>query len=240
MAKSIAITQPNFVPWIGCFEMIDRVDTFVFLDDVQYPRKEWVNRNRIRSPKAKGWDWITVPVSRGGDLAQLICETKIAENPRWAEPMMETLARSYDGSPYFIELAPGLSSLLSSNYPSIADLNIAVISWGCELMGIETTLLRASELPEPGIKDEKLIRIIRRLDGDFYLANNGSAAYIRPELFREAGIGFEFQNFSHPPYAGFDPTNTPPLSFLDILFREGPFESLKVLRSGRPVKSFAL
>lgn len=112
MKKPIAITQPNFAPWIGCFEMIDRVRTFVFLDDVQYARKEWVNRNRIRSAKAQGWDWISVPVKRGGDLAQKICETAVSDHPGWADRMVKEITASYRDAPFFSRFAPEFLSLI--------------------------------------------------------------------------------------------------------------------------------
>ena len=56
----VAIRQPQYLPWIGYFDKLDRADVFVLLDNVQYKKNEWQNRNRIRT--SPGWQWSIVPV----------------------------------------------------------------------------------------------------------------------------------------------------------------------------------
>ena len=58
----VVVLQPSYLPWIGYFEQMARADQFVYLDDVQYTRRDWRNRNKIRTNE--GWAWLTVPVQQ--------------------------------------------------------------------------------------------------------------------------------------------------------------------------------
>ena len=81
--KQIVILQPSYLPWLGYFDQMVRADTFVFLDDVQFTRRDWRNRNKIRT--REGWTWLTVPVIQKGNFNQTLLETKIDHSSRWQE-----------------------------------------------------------------------------------------------------------------------------------------------------------
>src|SRR5437868_3785271 len=90
--KSIAIVQSNYIPWKGYFDMIRAVDEFILYDDVQYTRRDWRNRNRIKTPQ--GLQWLTIPVDVKGKYSQPICETRVAD-PRWAERHWKSIVHNY-------------------------------------------------------------------------------------------------------------------------------------------------
>ncbi len=237
-SKIVAITQPNFAPWLGYFEMIDRSDIFVYLDDVQFPtnRKDWVQRNRIKSKNKQGWEWITVSIKHNGKPDKNICQTLIAGKDIWYRSMTDKLRSNYAQYPYFYEYSEQLFHILDKNIKTIDELNIYIIEWALNIFGIQTETIRSSQLSASGKKDNKLLTIMKELGGDFYLANNGSKPYINPQLFLSSGIGFSFQNYTVPQYKGYDSHVLPAMSFMDLLFAEGPDRSLDVIRQGTPIE----
>src|ERR1041384_7029573 len=98
MQKMVAIVQSNYIPWKGYFDMIRGVDEFVLYDDVQYTRRDWRNRNRIKT--AQGTQWLTIPVEVKGKYLQAIKETKISD-PSWGRTHWRTLCHSYNRAPHF-------------------------------------------------------------------------------------------------------------------------------------------
>ena len=80
-AKKVAILQSNYIPWKGYFDMIASVDEFILYDDMQYTRRDWRNRNQIKT--AQGLKWLTIPVCVKGKYYQKIRDTEIAKS-NWA------------------------------------------------------------------------------------------------------------------------------------------------------------
>lgn len=94
--KKVAIVQSNYIPWKGYFDMIAAVDEFILYDDMQYTRRDWRNRNQIKTPQ--GVQWLTVPVQVKGKYHQKIRDTEI-DGSDWA------LAQNYRRAPHFEEVA---------------------------------------------------------------------------------------------------------------------------------------
>lgn len=99
--RKIAILQPNYIPWKGVFDLINQVDAFVFYDDVQYTKKDWRSRNKIKSPN--GEHWITVPIATKGKREQLIFEAEIDNTQIWQSKHYKSIWSSYNKAPYFEE-----------------------------------------------------------------------------------------------------------------------------------------
>ena len=85
--RTLAVMQPTFLPWVGYFALMDRVDRFVFLDDVQFDKRSWQQRNRIKT--ANGPLWLTVPVLTKGRRDQTIAEVQIQPDARFAETALK-------------------------------------------------------------------------------------------------------------------------------------------------------
>lgn len=233
--RVVAICQPHFIPWTGYFEMAARADVFVMLDDVAYSKNGWVNRNRLRSPHPRGWQWATVPVQHdaGGGL---IHDIRIAQAGRWRSKLLASLQQLYGRTPHFAAYFPALERVIGAEGDNLTVLNMDLLEVLCGQLGIAARLVRSSQFAVSGSKDDKLVGLCRRLGATLYLANNGSAPYIQPGKFLDQGIGFVFQDYDHPVYGqgDADAAFVSHLSVVDCLFWHGP-AARDIVLSGRPV-----
>ncbi len=218
--RRIGIIQPNYIPWRGYFDFIHEVDTFVYLDDVQYTVRDWRNRNRV---KLKSGDsvWLTVPVL--GGRSQLINEVRIDHRNNWAGKQLALLQQNYGKTPFFKDYASGLEDVLQSGLEFLVDLDIELTRRISDWLGITTEFVRASELGCEGVKDERLIQIVGKLGGDTYLSGPAAKAYLQPQLWAEANLSLEFKDYSgYPEYRQISEPFEPSVSVLDLLFMTGP------------------
>ena len=91
--KRAAIMQPTFLPWCGYFALMASVDLFVFLDDVQFDKRSWQQRNRIKTPQ--GVIWLTVPVLTKGRRDQTISEAEIQPEAKFPDAMWRTIEMNF-------------------------------------------------------------------------------------------------------------------------------------------------
>lgn len=229
----VAITQPTYLPWLGYFDLMDQVDTFVLLDTVQFEKQSWQQRNRIKTPS--GLQWLTVPVVFRGRLEQKIQAVEIRERD-FLGKHLRGIELNYRRTPFFGDYFPALSSIFENLQAgtTLCDLNGRLIEWLAALLGIKTRLLRASLLDEAGKRTQLLANICRKLGANYYISPIGSAGYLLPELSILSACGVEtvFQNYSHPQYRQSFPPFVAYASVIDLLFNEGPC-SLEIIRSGR-------
>lgn len=215
-------------------DLVDQVDTFVLLDNVQFERQSWQQRNRIKTPA--GLQWLTVPVRFRGRFGQLINEVEIRDIEFWRNHL-RAIELSYRRAPFFDDYFDELSFRIAARGPCpplIADLNVRLIEWFMDVLGIQTRLLRASQLKETGKRTELLANICASLGATQYVSPLGSADYLLREmdvLFGK-GINVQFQHYEHPRYRQLFPPFCPYASILDLIFNEGE-QSLGILRSGR-------
>lgn len=221
----VAVHQPQYLPWLGYFDKIDRADAFVFLDDVQYKKNEWQNRNRIRT--AQGWQWISVPVLN--QFAQQIKDVRINNRVRWKKKHFHALLYNYAKSPYFEEHRPFFERTYNRGWEYLLDINTHVIEYLVSALGINTEIVIASNLNVRNHPTERLIDICKALGADTYLAGKGGYKYMDMEKFRQAGIKVLFQDFKHRAYSQLFGTFEPFMSVVDLLFNHGK-ESLNIIR----------
>lgn len=229
--RTIAIMQPTYLPWVGYFDMIDRSDEFVFLDSVQFSKRSWQQRNRL---KAVGQiQWLTVPSLSRGRREQRICEVEIDPTANFAEGHLKTITFLYRKAAHFSDYFEGLATVFGRGHRLLADLNIELIQWLCAQFGIDTPLLRSSHLQVAGKKTDLLVAICKAREAGGYLSAEGSRDYIEENnLFAANGIELGYHNYHHPEYRQLYGDFEPYLSALDLLFNVGP-KSLAVIRSGR-------
>ena len=232
-----AICQPHYLPWIGYFEMIDRVDVFVFLDDVQFVKREWKNRNRIRKTSSNlDTIWITVPIQKDAQR-ELIKDALISNERDWIREHFQSIYHTYGKTSFFNKYSSSLREIAEKNSrESIAQLNMALIRFICKELGINTKLIKSSSLNVKGKKEEKLLNICKAIRADLYLANNATGDYVSANYFNKEGIQFVLQNYNHPEYKQIYKKKILPflshLSIIDLLFNYGP-DSLNIIRRGR-------
>ena len=229
----IATSQPTYIPWLGYLDLIDQVDTFVFLDTVQFEKRSWQQRNRIKN--SGRLSFLTIPVIVKGRFEQRIKDVEI-ESVFFVRKHLRSIEASYRRSPYFSNYFGDFAAILEKCEAGtrLADLNIRLIEWLCSVMGIRTPLRRASLIDEEGCRSERLVKICQVLGADFYLSSIGSAPYLLDAIpqFVAAGIDVAFQNYEHPCYSQLFAPFCSHASALDLLFNEGE-RSLEILRSGR-------
>jgi hypothetical protein len=229
----IAISQPTYLPWLGYFDLIDQVDIFVFLDNVQFQRQSWQHRNRLKTPS--GLHWITVPVRFRGRFGQRINEVEIRDTGFWRNHL-RAIELNYRRTPFFNEYFEELSSRIKTRASGalVADLDIDLIEWFMDLLGIRSSVLLSSQLEQSGKRMELLANICNSLGARQYVSPLGSAAYLLQEMdiLLDKGIDVAFQHYEHPQYSQLFPPFCPYASILDLIFNEG-HRALDILRSGR-------
>jgi len=221
VAKTVAIVQSNYIPWKGYFDLIRRADEFVLYDDVQYTRRDWRNRNRIKTPA--GIQWLTIPVDVKGKYFQSIRETRVSDAD-WARNHWRTLSCAYGRAPFFRQFRERFEALYAADLgPYLSDINRAWIQELCQILGIRTTLTSSSDyrLTEED-PSERLIEICRQAGATDYLSGPAARAYMNEPAFARENIRVHYMEYSgyaeYPQlYAPFDHA----VSILDLLFMTG-------------------
>jgi len=224
----IAVHQPQYLPWIGYFHKMMQVDVFVFLDNVQYKKREFQNRNKIKT--ANGPIWLTVPVITKGRFHQRVKDVEINNTERWREKHFEAILRNYRKAKHFHEFEEFLNKLYSLPWEKLCDLNVFIIKEFAKYLEIGVKFYFETELDIEGEKTERIINICKKLKADTYLSGIGAKDYLVEERFKEEGIKLEYQNFTHPVYPQLYGDFVSNLSILDLFLNCGK-ESLKIIRN---------
>ncbi|MDW8206710.1 MAG: WbqC family protein [Chloroherpetonaceae bacterium] len=224
------IMQPTYLPWMGYFDLIAQSDVFVLLDTVQFEKQSWQQRNRIKT--AQGALWLTVPVLRR--LESRIHEVQIDPRADLLRKHWGTIEMAYRSTPHFATFAPALRALYEREWTYLAELNCAFIQVLCDLLGVQATLVRASQLPPlPGKREGLIIALCQYFGASEFLSAAGARDYLCDETpFVEAGITLRFHHYCHPVYPQKYGEFMPYLSVIDLLFNAGN-QSLNVILSGR-------
>ncbi|MBI4384061.1 MAG: WbqC family protein [Nitrospinae bacterium] len=225
----IAILQPSYLPWLGFFDQMAKVDTFVLLDDIQYTRRDWRNRNRIRIKD--GWAWITVPVIQKDRFEQSLLETEIDNSVNWRAKHLRAIQHGYSRAPYFKEYFPYFESLYCREWDLLVDLCCETIRYLKEALKIKTPILRSSELGAGGTKGGRILAICQKLEAGHYLTGDKARDYLSEEEFLSRKTILEYHNYVHPEYRQSFPGFVPYLSVVDLLFNHGE-DSLGILMKG--------
>lgn len=219
--KRVAIVQSNYIPWKGYFDLIAGVDEFILLDDVQYTKRDWRNRNLIKT--AQGVQWLTIPVVNKGRQAQLIEETEISE--AWAEAHWARIRHSYSKAPFFRDHEPRIAALYeaAAGMKRLSDVNRLFLAGLCDVLDIRTPLADSRDYGSQGAKTEKILSLCRSAGAAAYLSGPSARGYLEEPAFAAAGIRVEWMDYSGYPaypqlYGDFDPH----VSVIDLLFNTGP------------------
>jgi hypothetical protein len=227
MSKKIAISQSNYIPWKGYFDFIVGVDEFILYDDVQYTKRDWRNRNRIKTPH--GLKWLTIPVR--GSNSYRINEVEVADTD-WNKKHWQTIRHMYGKATQFDVYADAVEHLyLKATMPLLSDINHHFLAGINKLLGIKTPLDWSTDYKAAGDKSERLISICKQANADVYVTGAAAKAYLDVELFNSEDISVEWMNYDgyeeYPQlYGGFEHAVT----ILDLLFNTG-FDAQYYLKS---------
>ncbi len=221
----IAVHQPQYLPWLGYVDKIDKAEVFVILDNVQFKKNEWQNRNRVKT--AQGWQWITVPVLY--KFPEKINEVRINNDTNWNRKHLQALITNYSKAPCFANYKSYFEDIFSRSWDRLVDINIEIIKFLISALELKTKLVMASDLKLREEPTERLVDICKTLNGNKYLAGRGGANYMNLEKFDKEGIEIVFQDFKHPVYNQLYKDFEPNMSAIDLLFNCGD-KSLEILR----------
>jgi len=226
--KRVAIVQSSYIPWKGFFDLIRRSDEFLLYDEVQYTRRDWRNRNRIKSPN--GPLWLTIPVDVKGKYLQAIKETRVSD-PQWNERHWRSIQASYARAPFYRMHQPMLEELfLGCRSQSLSEINFRFIARFCELLSIPTRLTWSMDYTLGEGQTERLVALCTQAGATDYLSGPAARAYIEPKLFEQAGIGLTYMDYhGYPEYQQLYPPFDHHVSVLDMLFSVGPDASQYML-----------
>lgn len=218
--KKVAIVQSNYIPWKGYFDMIAAVDEFILYDDMQYTRRDWRNRNRIKTPR--GLQWLTVPVRVKGRYHQTIRETEI-DGTDWAAAHLKALAQNYRRAPHFAEIAAWLEPLyLGESYSHLSQLNRRLIEAICDYLGIGTAITNSWDYALRDGRSERLADLCAQAGGTEYVSGPAARDYLDERIFRDMGIELAWFDYDgYPEYQQLWGEFTHGVTVLDLLFNCG-------------------
>ena len=227
--KKVAILQSCYIPWKGYFDMLNLVDEFVLFDDTQFTKRDWRNRNKIKTPQ--GTKWLTIPVNTKGKYTQQICDTTVSD-PDWAKRHWDLIRQNYAKAPYFKEYSDEFEGLyLGCEEDHLSKINYRFLSALCGMLGIDTPLSWSMDYEAKDGKNERLISSCQQLNATEYVSGPAAQGYIDEEEFARAGIGVHWMDYSnYPEYAQASPPFVHEVSILDLIFNEGP-NAMKYMKS---------
>ncbi len=221
MAKRVAIVQSNYVPWKGYFDLIRLVDEFVLLDDAQFTKRDWRNRNIIKT--ASGPQWLTIPVQVRGRYHQRIDETRVAD-PSWAVRHWATLRHAYSRAPAFAWAAAVLEPLyLGVGSDSLSRVNHRFLHGVCAALGIKTPLTWSTDYDAAGVSTDRLVDLCVQAGATEYLSGPAARAYLDESKFEAEGVTVAWMDYAgYPEYPQLHPPFDHHVSIVDLLFNVGP------------------
>lgn len=218
--KTVAISQSNYIPWRGYFDLIAKSDVFVLYDDMQYTRRDWRNRNKIKT--SSGLSWLTIPVEVKGRYYQKINETKIADS-KWSKSHWDKIRQSYKEAQYFKEIADIFEPIyLDNQHQLLSTWNKQFIEAICAYLNIETEIIDSTKFQLIEGKSERLVNLCSQLEADIYLSGPAAKNYLDQGVFQQMGISVEWANYDgYPTYSQLHGDFDSFVSIIDLLFNHG-------------------
>ena len=221
--------QPSYIPWLGLLSKIDDADLFCIFDCVPMESSGFENRQRIKT--AQGVQWLTVPVRRSRDMP--VKDVLIANDHNWQRKHWRAVELAYSKAKHFGEYGPQVKDILMQPWSKLADLDEAMLRYFTGVFGITTRIVKASENGFNGHKSDLVLDMCRKLDVSEYVFGPLGRGYADLQSFMDAGIGVEFQYYTHPEYPQLHGAFQPYMGALDLLFNVGGEKGAEVIRSGR-------
>lgn len=225
----MAIVQSNYIPWKGYFDLINLVDEFILFDDMQYTKRDWRNRNKIKTPN--GSQWLTIPVQVKGKYYQKINETFVSD-PKWSQKHWKSLVANYLRTEYFNDYSDQFEEMyLGTDEKSLSLINYRFIDAICKILGIKTKLSCSMDYHIVEGKTERLVTLCKQSRAAIYLSGPSAKGYIDEEMFERENIELQYIDYSgYPEYRQLYPPFDHFVSVVDLLFNEGP-EAINFMRS---------
>ena len=218
--KKIVITQSNYIPWKGYFDAIALADEFVIYDDMQFTKRDWRNRNVIKTPQ--GPKWLTIPVDVKGKYFQKIRDTRISE-PTWNKDHWNMIVQNYSKAPHFKEVKDFLEDLyMKATQTFLTEVNVYFLEKICSFLEIPFRFRMSGEFELHEDRTQRLVNIVKELDGTEYYSGPAAKAYMELNRFEEKQIDVHYFDYSgYPEYRQLNPPFDHGVSIVDLLLNEG-------------------
>ena len=219
--KRVAIVQSSYIAWKGYFDLIRAVDEFILLDEVQFTKRDWRSRNRIKTKD--GLHWLSVPVRTSGRRFQTIAETILVDHA-WARRHWLTIESAYARAPYFGAYAGPFEHLyVAARFDRLSEVNHAFTVAACRALEITTPITWSSDYSARAGRNDRLIDLCVQAGATDYLSGPRARGYIDEAAFAAAGVSVNFADYSgYPEYDQLYPPYEHAVSVLDLLFCVGP------------------
>ena len=220
-----SIIQPNYIPWIGYFEIIKYVDKFIFLDDVQYTKRDWRNRNYVKFENNK--KVLTIPVKTKNKYDQKINETIIFDKEEFIKTHLKIFESYYGKSKYFYEIYNFLKKTYHKPKTDILSENTINITKDiAKYLGIETQFKNSSSLKIQNTSSERILEICKRENISNYLTGKKALSYLNVKNFQKNNINIYIISYrKQKKYKQIQKDFIEKLSIVDLLFNCGQSSS---------------
>lgn len=219
--KTVAIIQPNYIPWKGYFDIINMVDEFVLFEDVQYTSRDWRNRNRVKT--AQGTKWLSVPVETRGCSHQLISEARISD-PGWARRHWATIEQSYRKGDGFAEFGDRLADAYATvaSMDRLVDVNRTLLERVNECLSIDTPLTTSIDYRASGARTDRLLAVCQAAGATTYVSGPNARAYLEVDKFTSEGIEVVYVDYDgYPEYPQLHGAFEHAVSIVDLILSVG-------------------
>jgi len=221
--------QPVYIPWLGLFHKIALADLFCYFDIVQYQKRDYNNRNLIKT--INGGLWLSVPVDSKNHFKKNVSTIHIIQNV-WVKKHLKSIEYSYKNAPYYNMYFSELEETIQNNSKdTLGLLNLSILKLLMKFLNIKTPIIKASDYDFSGDNSDLVLEMCLYLKADTYIFGKQGAQYADVDMFKSKGISIYFQNYNHPVYTQNNGDFLPYMSVIDLLFNEGP-RSYEIIMSG--------
>jgi WbqC-like protein family len=235
MGKRVAIVQSSYIPWKGYFDLIEKVDEFILYDDLQYTRRDWRNRNRIKT--AEGTAWLTIPVKVKGCYHQKIREVVVSDL-KWSSRHWKAICLSYSRALCFDATRCVFQDLYRAceDEVHLSRINFRFLRAIADMLGINTPITWSMDYELVVGRNERLVHLCRQAGASEYLSGPAARAYLDEAFFLEQGIRVSWMDYTgYPEYRQlFCPPFVHEVSVIDLILNEGPEAARRYMLSFGP------
>ena len=203
-SKIVAIHQPNFFPWLGYFDKLNRVDIFVVLDHVQLQKKAGSWSNRVKMLLKGEGKWVTAPIDRSYNGVKAIKDVCFHSTMPWRKKLFKTIESEYRKALFYDEVMAILQPAIENKVINLSQYNINAIKTIANKLNVDTSKIQySSELQPEGVANDMLVSLVKSVGSDEYMCGGGADGYQDKDIFKSANITLSHQNFVHPQYEQF-------------------------------------
>lgn len=229
--------QPTFNPWLGYFDLLDYVDTFIFLDTVQLNQQSWQTRNKLKIQNKELL--FSLPIQKSKSKNELIINETLLDFRKFdfRKKLFRTLEQNYKKSQYFEEINTFIKEIIFFETDYLSQYTMNIITQISKKLGIDTDIIILSEtaFQNKSKKGDLVLEVCQYFNTNHYISPLGSKEYLDKvkENFSKEKIKIEYQYYTHPIYKQLDEPFLPYIGIFDILYNCGFENSLAIIREGR-------